>query len=480
MSTAAETITFTTSIPKHGHSRSAADAVKRPETYHSASYSVDNSSLTSGTERDTLSSSSSPPNPTKPSINPSRQHKRADHGPVKSPTVPVFYKQNHTRDALKAPDPLPAPLSSPRLKSSFKATSESRTPVLKRAPASHSSYGIATSCGPPPSFSTQRTLSQDRLWKPTAPDKIDTNLDASAVHATKAALVTGDPGSLTAPFPTSGDQQMESAQMDDVAKDSAYPADEFDASEGPVADELSKGSSSEDRKSEDLFLNIAKDSEHQVLHNEPRKSRASLPVLSNTGLTIRSREERPRSSRQVQNDSHILSPRTEVATQYNKRLSLGWQTSASSAHPLDEPRRQRYFSNVAKATTGVARSAVGREEAGERLRYLAREATDSTISTTAPSTVWDELDDLKSRIKKLELTGKLPSSSAAARSSATGERHRTATTNATTLSTSPKHAKASTSPPDSAIDGVPSTVHPLLHEALNKARSAVSQEVYQN
>jgi len=57
----AQAIAFTTSIPKHKHSRSAADATKQPEVYHSASYSLDNSSLTSGTERDTPSSTSSPP-----------------------------------------------------------------------------------------------------------------------------------------------------------------------------------------------------------------------------------------------------------------------------------------------------------------------------------------------------------------------------------------------------------------------------------
>ena len=486
MSPAAETITFTTSIPKHKHSRSAADAVKRPEIYHSASYSLDNCSLTSGTERDTLSSTGSPPKITKPSILPIRKQKRVDSGPVKSPTVPVFYKQNHTRDTPKASDLLPAPLPSPTLlKPSFKATIESRSPVLKRAPASHSSYGIATSCGPPPSFSTQRTLSQDRLWKPAAPDKIDTNLDASSLQATTDSFVMGDPSGLSASSSTLGDQQMESAQTEDVGKDPPDTVDEVDVSESPVTDEQSKGSSSDDRKSEDLFLNIAKDSEQPVLQNDTRKSRASLPVLSNTGHNIGSGEERPRSSRRAQNDSHMLSPRTEALINHNKRLSLGWQTSAASAasaasaHPLDEPRRQRYFSSSAKATSGVARSTVGRDEVGERPKYLAREATDSTISTTAPSTVWDELDDLKSRIKKLELTGKLPSSSAAAMSSVTGERPRTATTNATTMSASPKHAKASISPTDSAIDGLPSAVHPLLHEALNKARSVVSQDIYQ-
>jgi hypothetical protein len=290
----------------------------------------------------------------------------------------------------------------------------------------------------------------------------------------------GESSTIPASPPTLGHQHMESESTEDAVKDSPDTLDEVDISESPLTDEQSKGSSSEERKSEDLFLNIAKDSEgQQVMHNDPRKSRASLPFLSSTRLAMVSREERPQSSKQNRSDAHVLAPGTEVPLHYNKRLSLGWQTSAASAHPLDEPRRQRYFSGAAKASHGVARSTLGRDDISERPRYLAREATESTISTTAPSTVWDELDDLKSRIKKLELTGKLPSSSAAAMSSATGERPRTATTNATTMSTSPKHAKAGISPPDSAIDGVPSTVHPLLHEALNKARSVVSHEVYQ-
>lgn len=82
------------------------------------------------------------------------------------------------------------------------------------------------------------------------------------------------------------------------------------------------------------------------------------------------------------------------------------------------------------------------------------DGTESTMSTTAPSTVWDELDDLKSRIRKLELTGKLPSSSAAAMSSMAGERPRTATTTVTTVSSSPKHKQkaSSNSPPRCSTD----------------------------
>lgn len=196
---------------------------------------------------------------------------------------------------------------------------------------------------------------------------------------------------------------------------------------------------------------------------------------------------------------------TEVPYEPSKRHSFNPRSSAASARPLDDPRRQRYCSNGTRSHTIRAPSTAGRtdresspelppntnhrvnidssnrsyrrsnlsafrsdrvvssSEAQERPRYIEQstirvEGTESTMSTTAPSTVWDELDELKSRIRKLELTGKLPSSSAAAMS--TEERPQTATTTVTTMSSSPKHGKASNSALDSAVDGVSATVHP--------------------
>ncbi len=67
-----------------------------------------------------------------------------------------------------------------------------------------------------------------------------------------------------------------------------------------------------------------------------------------------------------------------------------------------------------------------------------QEGTESSASTAAPSTVWDELDDIKSRIHRLELTGKIPATSGAAMSRVSDERPPTATTTVTTISTSPK------------------------------------------
>lgn len=278
---------------------------------------------------------------------------------------------------------------------------------------------------------------------------------------------------------------------------------------GPVEDP--SGSSSDERKSEDLFLNIArKEAAHPAdsTKAERRRSRISLPFLSNN---------RPSSSRGQDSatetfDPSLLTPKTEVPQTYNKRSSFGWQNSAASAHPFDSlapnsarsryatsqsrtgppsttsretrPRSpedaaiQRQYSGLNGPLGGVAASRTRRFVSDSNSLYVPKAAapTESTISTTAPSTVWDELDDLKSRIKKLELTGKLPTSSAAAMSSM--ERPRTATTTVTTMSSSPKHNK-NIAHMQSAIEGVPSTVHPLLHEALSKVQGTVSKEIYQ-
>ena len=103
--------------------------------------------------------------------------------------------------------------------------------------------------------------------------------------------------------------------------------------------------------------------------------------------------------------------------------------------------------------------------------------TESSISTTAPSTVWDELDDLKSRIRKLELTGRIPPSSGAAMSTANTERPRTATTAATTMSSSPKRNQGQgTSPTTPSLDE-PSP-HPLLSAALAKVKPCLKEATY--
>ncbi|KAK1980470.1 hypothetical protein LZ30DRAFT_723101 [Colletotrichum cereale] len=108
------------------------------------------------------------------------------------------------------------------------------------------------------------------------------------------------------------------------------------------------------------------------------------------------------------------------------------------------------------------------------------EGTESTAtaSTNAPSTVWDELDDLKSRIHRLELTGKLPATSGAAMSRASDERPPTATN--TTMSTSPKRTPGSNHPHQDAVSITSSqreTQQPILLSAVSKSKPFLSDEV---
>lgn len=107
------------------------------------------------------------------------------------------------------------------------------------------------------------------------------------------------------------------------------------------------------------------------------------------------------------------------------------------------------------------------------------EGTESTVSTTAPSTVWDELEDLKSRINRLELTRKLPATSGAAMSRASNDRPPTATTTVTTMSTSPKQrGRGNSVSPVNASGTEPPELHPLLHSALAKSKPLLSAEIY--
>lgn len=202
---------------------------------------------------------------------------------------------------------------------------------------------------------------------------------------------------------------------------------------------------------------------------------------------------------------------------------------AASAHPLDDSNRFRYSSltSGARSTIGAPRSRLNRASPETSPRspaisgeYRERRAslhesrlhrnsglstvrssrqpstsevterahgepeksradgTESTLSTTAPSTVWDELDDLKSRIRKLELTGKLPPSSQAAISGAANERPRTATTTMTAISTSPRHHRKASSPSADTESNARNPVHPLLQSALAKAKMVLTSDVY--
>ncbi|KAF7522130.1 hypothetical protein PCG10_007594 [Penicillium crustosum] len=274
-------------------------------------------------------------------------------------------------------------------------------------------------------------------------------------------------------------------------------------------------------KNEDVFLNIARaDSGRRdsIGRSDFRRSRLGY---SSQSLRSPTTEQTPSPDQRYSNIDSPLHFQNDSPTAPYSSI----HTPASSAHPLDDPNRLRYSSlgSGARSVVGVPRSRFSRTspETSPRTPSAAEEkerrssindprinrhsglstirssrqpsasevtgrpradtersradGTESTLSTTAPSTVWDELDDLKDRIKKLELTGKLPPSSSAAMYTPTNERPRTANTAITTLSSSPKQRRKTSA---SIADTEHSPVHPILQSALAKAKDVLSGDVY--
>ncbi|XPS81395.1 hypothetical protein M3J09_013333 [Ascochyta lentis] len=109
------------------------------------------------------------------------------------------------------------------------------------------------------------------------------------------------------------------------------------------------------------------------------------------------------------------------------------------------------------------------------------DGTESHGSTGPAASVWDELDELKTRIRKIEQGGgsKTPATSNAAVAQASADRPRTANTSATTVSSSPhQQRKPSASPSESTVDASSARVHPLLRDALAKAKQHTAHSVY--
>ncbi|KAK7562927.1 hypothetical protein IWX49DRAFT_589269 [Phyllosticta citricarpa] len=297
--------------------------------------------------------------------------------------------------------------------------------------------------------------------------------------------------------------------------------------------EQSKAASGAEKasNSEDLFLNIAQDSPQQDGDDDTsriaRLTRQSLPInaldRSATGgdsntPTLETRMQShyrrvsqlpspsykaPLSAREPPSGvtasfpadssrvrSFGLSGRSrEDETFQGRRSSIGDGTRSGSTASNN---KYRYSSigytqrqNQPSASLESSPEISSRQERPEK--QATNDGSDSLDSTTAVSTIWDELDDLKSRIKKMELTGRIPPSSGAAMMNGVESvsRPRTATTQATSVILSPKQAKrsvAGASPPETtvsgAVAGAAAASHPLLHSALAKCKDQVGPALY--
>ncbi|TAQ91202.1 hypothetical protein B7494_g454 [Chlorociboria aeruginascens] len=393
------------------------------------------------------------------------------------------------------------------------AESTAATPRPPKArnvvPASHSRNARGRdeeSQGPPLSMKTPRSNSITKDWV--------------SQQATKALT---SPTLSTSTFP-SRKQQPESPRTPVIPPIRAFKSSRrpMDQDEDPTLREASQGRDEHNSDDSDLFLRAAKEEARQA-NNGNRKPRVfqrqSLPPSSTTYAPLMSRrrgsdqEEVPGSHHpEEENISQALTyrssarDRTSGVLDINNRRYQGSNSRSTPSTPRTFGHRREISpeSQESYGSRGVdpLRTASYRQS---NLSYSAprtynssplvartkdvnvtpeparpADSTESSVSATAPSTVWDELEDLKSRIRKLELTGKLPPTSGAAISRASNERPPTATTTATTLSSSPKRARGnSISPTDSSVLGHPhGETHPLLHSALAKSKSLLSPEVY--
>ena len=302
---------------------------------------------------------------------------------------------------------------------------------------------------------------------------------------------------------------------------------------------------------EDLFMQLAEDTNdgeptltqfdtdraasRSSWHGKRQQHRSSLPTPTENGRPRTSGQLNTRPSSRFSaridtsransgykptgagSSSHFTSPRydpttpssahlrrtTQISTQpdYSPRSSTRYYDRTRSPEKSPElphfGRRRPSFGHLSTAyhdqrrgsQTAKPQDSEGDspENSSEAKRSAAE--SDSVDSQTAPSTVWDELDDLKSRIKKLELTGKIPStSSAAVMGGGSGsDRPRTATTAPTTIDSSPKQQRKSDSDVRTGTQDAKSSapgaltladIHPTLHAALTKAKALLSAPLY--
>lgn len=216
------------------------------------------------------------------------------------------------------------------------------------------------------------------------------------------------------------------------------------------------------------YQNNTKDK--SALRSDPSRPPSTVSSLRPSPITPRTRDNTAESSPPQSRRRPSIG---------DKRPSFGENPPRSSANKHSYGHSKTYNSSPLVPRHADSQHPSGAPQAGE--------GTESSNSTAAPSTVWDELDDLKSRIHRLELTGKLPKTSGAAMSRVSDERPPTAGTtgtngtNPTTISNSPKQRSAGKSvAPTDAISTSSSQREnqPILISALSKSKPFVSAEVY--
>ncbi|PTU25117.1 hypothetical protein P175DRAFT_0513920 [Aspergillus ochraceoroseus IBT 24754] len=422
-------------------------------------------------------------------------------GPLRSR---VAIEKDPPRDTGRT-DALPAPSTTtrrpPSLSSSLSSPSRLHPPsgpVLPRLPQSRFSfeyqYPLRNNLDRPLLYDRPHRLSPVEIPPPSSP------LDAGSTVCGKSTLYSQQ-------APPDGKRRMPSSTATFIQGRTRTdnPQSARKGAEISIADESRA-------KSEDIFLNIARSDSgrrESLGRSDLRRSRLRMSGNGFRSSTSRVPDQTPSSPEQlvrVNTDDSPLhhsqpdppsvplasAPYSYSASAHalpnfasSTRSVVGLPRSSrlSRTGPEHETTPERRSSRHSTLSTIRSSRQVSGAEATERARgepdRARPDGTESTLSTAAPSTVWDELEDLKSRIKKLELTGKLPpSSQEAIIPSAAGERPRTATTTVTTMSSSsPRHRRTSVSVESDTITA-PSPIVPLLQSALGKAKGLASKEVY--
>ncbi|KAI9692136.1 MAG: hypothetical protein M1822_006366 [Bathelium mastoideum] len=410
----------------------------------------------------------------------------------------------------------------------------------KRPPASRCSNGVETACGPPPASITRVPWRGDTNWAfPKSSDQIgqqnsaqpeSSRLRANSRSSARSLSVAQSEGererSRVRPRVTMSSEEPHSPRSPHDADDIYYDAEQVSAHD-PIKDFEKSGdeASAAHRRiksgpgrqedimqntNEDLFLNLAQDATPQqtrprassrtdryqdLQRSQDEQSQAEEGYQRRTDSRASQYGERPKTADGKSGDRSSrlfgLSSRSTYSTSQN---------GPNSEIPIYRKRRPSITSSIQSLSQRHPQyrsSRLGQSPINDPNRFLVKtsptetsqndvrpslpDGTDSVNSNTAPSTVWDELDELKSRIKKLELTGKLPATSGQAISNGSVERPRTATTTVTTISSSPNHRKAAAVSPTTRAqedDSKGTNVHPLLHSALARAKQVLSPSTY--
>ncbi|KAJ5239440.1 hypothetical protein N7468_004059 [Penicillium chermesinum] len=336
----------------------------------------------------------------------------------------------------------------------------------------------------------RRSLTQSRRSVPSLRSpSLQTQTPSAANRAPKVS-----PNALKRPHPHSRGPDAKRAMPSSVAysETRTLPSGHSRSLNGPRLESRAATIDDGRPKNDDIFLNIARSDSRRrdsVGRSDFRRSR-----LGGSGQTLQSptarydTENTPSPDQRFSNVDPLLAQNTlpndtiQLNPSHTSRMLPPRAPTVNGDH---QERRSSLYESRLNRHSGLSTIRGSRQpsasEATERGRdeheKPRADGTESTLSTNAPSTLWDELDDLKSRIHKLELTGKLPPSSQEAMSMSVNERPRTAATTMTAISTSPRHHRKA-SIPSAETEGVSNQVHPLLQSALAKAKTVLSSDVY--